>query len=198
MFESILLLIVATSLLLGSPGPAPIALAATGATFGIKKGIPFLLGILSGLIVVIIGTTVGIATLFNAFPAVRLTVQIIGALYILYVAQKIARAPILVSGNNSATEPSFVDGFILNLLNPKAYAAFLSLFSQFIIPLNSQTLSYAVTALICFAVAIIVDTIWLLLGSILRPLFESAKSARILRMGFALLMLIAVGFALAF
>jgi len=89
MFESILLLIVATSLLLGSPGPAPIALAATGATFGIKKGIPFLLGILSGLIVVIIGTTVGIATLFNAFPAVRLTVQIIGALYIFMLLKRL-------------------------------------------------------------------------------------------------------------
>jgi threonine/homoserine/homoserine lactone efflux protein len=198
MFESILLLIVATALLLGSPGPAPIALAATGATYGIKNGIPFLLGILSGLIVVIIGSAVGIATLFNTFPTVRLTVQVIGALYIFYVAQKIARAPIIISGSNTETKPSFVDGFILNLLNPKASAAFLSLFSQFIIPLESQAMSYVLTALICFAVAVIVDTLWLFLGSFLKPLFEAPKSARILRIIFALLMVIAVVFALAF
>lgn len=34
-------LIIMTLLLLGSPGPAPIALAATGATAGVKNGLPF-------------------------------------------------------------------------------------------------------------------------------------------------------------
>ncbi len=43
MVESIVALITASALLLGSPGPAPLALAATGATYGIKGGIPFLL-----------------------------------------------------------------------------------------------------------------------------------------------------------
>lgn len=42
MLESIVSLIAATGLLLGSPGPAPLALAATGATFGIRRGAPFL------------------------------------------------------------------------------------------------------------------------------------------------------------
>lgn len=37
MLESIVSLIVATLLLLGSPGPVPLALAATGATYGFRK-----------------------------------------------------------------------------------------------------------------------------------------------------------------
>jgi len=46
MTESVLALIIATSVLLGSPGPAPLALAATSATFGIKNSLPFYFGIL--------------------------------------------------------------------------------------------------------------------------------------------------------
>lgn len=85
MLESLISLVVATALLLGTLGPAPMALAATGATYGVKKGAPFLVGILSGLAVAIVGATVGIAALFNAFPSVKVTVQVMGALYIIYV-----------------------------------------------------------------------------------------------------------------
>ena len=199
MFESITSLIAATSLLLGSPGPAPLALAATGATYGVKNGIPFLLGILGGLAIAIIGTTVGIAALFSAFPNVKLIVQIAGALYIVYVAQKIARAPVLCSSDKPPeSSPTLIDGVILNLLNPKAYAAFLAIFSQFLLPLQTDLLSYATTGIICFIVAVFVDVAWLVLGGVLRPVFESPKSARVLRVTFAVLMVAAVVFALVY
>jgi threonine/homoserine/homoserine lactone efflux protein len=197
MYESIISLVVATSLLLGSPGPAPLALAGVGATFGIKKGGPFLIGILVGLAVAIIGATLGLAVLFSAFPEIKLTVQIAGALYIVYVAQKIARAPIMEADRqaNEAT-PKFIDGFILNLLNPKAYAAFFALFSQFILPLRDELLSFLATGLVCFVVAVAVDSAWLVLGRLIRPLFETHKSARIMRVTFAILMVAAVIWAL--
>lgn len=197
MFESILSLVIASAVLLGSPGPAPLALAATSATYGIRNSIPFFLGILAGLAVAIVGATAGMATLFAAFPTLKLAVQLVGACYILYVAQKIARAPVLSSANENDLEtPRFRDGFILNLLNPKAYAAFMAIFSQFLLPLQTASLSFIFTGLTCFIVAFIVDSIWLGLGGLLRPIFEAEKSARILRIIFACLMVVAVIFAL--
>lgn len=193
MYESVISLIVATALLLGSPGPAPLALAATGATYGVKKGFPFLVGILSGLAVAIIGASVGIATLLIAFPSIKVTMQVIAALYIIYVAQKIARAPVLNSGGSSPDlPPRLIDGFILNLLNPKAYAAFFAIFSQFLLPFHNELLSYLITATVCFFIALVVDVVWLVLGSVLRPIFETPRSARIMRVTFALLMVVAV------
>ncbi len=199
MFESIISLIVATSLLLGSPGPAPLALAATGATYGIKPSIPFLFGLLGGLAIAIIGASVGFAALFSAFPNVKSIVQVAGALYIVYLAQKIARAPVLgLSDEVSESSPTLIDGFVLNLLNPKAYAALLAIFSQFILPLQTDSLSYIATGIICFMVAIIVDIAWLALGGVLRPFFASPTSARILRVTFAVLMVAAVVFAMVY
>ncbi len=129
MIEALLTLLSTTALLLGSPGPAPLALAATGATFGYKKSIPFLLGILSGLAVAIFCASIGLATLFVTFPTMKLICQLAGAGYILFIAYKIATAPTSIA-DAPINPPNFKDGFILNLLNPKAYAAFLAIFSQ--------------------------------------------------------------------
>ncbi len=193
--DALLSLIITTALLLGSPGPAPLALAATSAAFGIKKGMPFLLGILFGLSFAIVGATLGLATLFNTFPQLRFTCQLLGACYIAFIAFKIATAPINTADNNHKI-PSFKNGFILNLLNPKAYAAFLAIFSQHLLPYSDVTLSYIATGLVCLAVATVVDLLWLFFGGLLRPIFTKPKQARIIRIIFAILMIVAVASAL--
>ena len=195
MNEALITLITTTALLLGSPGPAPLALAATGATFGAKKGLPFLFGILGGLTVAILGASIGLATLFVTYPTMKLVCQLIGAGYMVFIAYKIATAPTSID-SSSANAPRFKEGFILNLLNPKAYAAFLAIFSQFLLPLESTIASYTVTGLTCLLVAALVDIIWLLFGSILKPIFSRPTHARIIRIIFAIAMLAAVFYAL--
>ncbi|WP_445359297.1 LysE family translocator [Microbulbifer sp. ANSA005] len=193
MLEALFSLIAATALLLGSPGPAPLALAASGATFGVRKSGSFLIGILLGLSVAIVGATAGIAALLAAWPEARLAVQLCGALYIGYIAIKIATAPVLEQGASAeAQPPSLLDGFIFNLLNPKAYAAFLAIFSQFLLPIEESGLSYLATGLVCLLVATAVDFIWLCLGGSLRPVFHKPRQARIIRVCFAVLMVAAV------
>ena len=193
MLESIITLISVTALLLGSPGPAPLALAGVSAAFGIRNGIPFLLGVLCGLAVAILGAVLGLAVLFESYPNAKIFLQIIGGLYILYVAYKIASAPVLLFGDQeSMLRPTFLDGFILNLLNPKAYAAFLAIFSQFALPLDSIFMSYFLTGLVCLLVATFVDAVWLCVGGLIRPLFHEPRKARILRVSFALLMVLTV------
>ncbi len=197
MIEALTALVATTFLLLGSPGPAPLALAATGAGYGVRAGIPFLLGILTGLAVAIVAASLGLAVLFSNFPSLRTAVQLLGSCYIAYIAYKIASGPILSDeGDAKPAVPNFVDGLILNLLNPKAYAAFLAIFAQFLLPLDQHWLSYASTATVCFAVAVLVDVLWLCSGSLIRPLFKRPRQARMLRIGFAAAMLLAVIIAL--
>ena len=197
MTEAIIALVSATALLLGSPGPAPLALAGTSAAFGIRRGLPFLLGILAGLSVAIVGATAGLAALFQAHPSARVFVEVLGAAYICYVALKIAKGPVLdTDGKGGRTAPRFIDGFILNLLNPKAYAAFLAVFSQFLLPFPEQAAAFASTAVICLLVAAAVDFAWLCFGGVIGPLFKSPRAARAMRVAFAVVMLAAVLWAL--
>jgi len=191
--DSTLILFGVTILLLGSPGPATLGIAATSATFGVKQSIPFLIGILLGLTAALAGAVFGIAVLFTTWPETRLTVQIVGALYISFIAFKIATAPILQSTAEAAKNiPGLLDGFILNLLNVKAYAVFFAIFSQFLLPFTDERIGYLMTAAVCFIVATVVDIGWLFLGGVLKSAFEKPTSARRVRFTFATLMVVAV------
>ena len=192
MLDSLLVLIGSTALLLGSPGPAPLALTASSAIFGTTKTVPFLLGILAGLGFAIVGSAMGLSLLIESAPSVKASLQIIAALYIFYIALKIATAPIHSFETNSKIHPSFIDGLILNLSNPKAYAAIFALFTQFALPYQSNATSLVVTGLVCFVVATAVDTAWVLVGSVLRRPFAHPIYARPIRLLFAFLMLSAV------
>lgn len=189
MLDALVSLVVVSVLLLGSPGPAPLALAATGAGFGFRRGVPFLLGILSGLAVAIALGAVGVTAIFEASPSSRLAMQVLGGLYICYLAYKIATGPIGLSEHSAGTHaPRFHDGFILNVLNPKAYAIFLALFSQYLLPLSNPFKSVVATALVFFCIGIVIDIIWLAMGELLRPAFEAPKKGRLLRIAFGLAM----------
>lgn len=189
MVESLTTLIVVTALLLGSPGPAPLALAATGAVYGIRQGIPFLAGILVGLAVAATGAAVGAASLLAAAPQLSLAVRLAGGGYILYIAWRIASGPVALAEDEiDRTRPKFRDGFILNLLNPKAYAALFAIYSQFSLPLPAAGARYVATALVCLAVAAVVDAIWLAAGGAIRPVFAEPRQARALRVAFGVAM----------
>lgn len=195
MTEALITLVSVVAVLLGSPGPAPLALAAVGASFGARKGLPFLFGILSGLTIAIAGASLGLSALFAANSYAKNIIQVIGVLYIVYVAFKIATAPVMVDENAQTNIPSFAEGFVFSLLNPKAYAAFFAIFSQFLLPMDDPALAYFLTALVCMLVAVIVDSAWLILGGALKPIFSKPLPARILRVCFGLLMVLAVAWA---
>ncbi|KAF7765099.1 hypothetical protein PCIT_b1244 [Pseudoalteromonas citrea] len=195
--EAVISLVLTTALLLGSPGPAPLALAGVGASFGFKGGMGFLTGILAGLLVVIFAVAAGLGALLAAYPPVSFLCQVIGVAYLVYVAYKIASGQGGVNELNG-TAPSFKDGFILNLINPKAYAAFLAIFSSNMLVLDSQLLSAIVTGAICFLVAVLVDGLWMATGGSFRRFFTKPTHAKRLRLGFsgALLISIIVAFVL--
>lgn len=198
MTESLIALISALLLLLGTPGPATLGLAAIGATFGVRGGLSFLGGILVGLCITIAGAAAGLAALLAAYPSLRITLQFIGGAYVCYLAYKIATAPV---ANNPANidpgkAPRFRDGVILNVLNPKAYASLLAIFTSFLLPLEPSQLALATTAIVCLAVGIVVDIAWLAFGNAIAPLFRRPRAARALRINFAVLMVAAVGWAL--
>ena len=187
MTEAIITLTIATSVLLGSPGPATLSLAAVGATFGVSRGLPYLTGILLGLLVAMAGAIFGVAAIFTRWPEARLITQLLGATYLFYVSYRIATAAVLVPEEiGQADIPKMRDGFILNLLNPKAYAAFFVLFSQFLIPLDNVNAQYVITYTVIFVIAIIVDATWLIIGSAIRSIFTNSRSARAMRIIFAL------------
>lgn len=184
MFDALLSLIITATLLLGSPGPVPIALAAAGATVGFKKGLAFMYGMLTGLSLVILMTFLGLAALFTKFPTISHLFMVISSLFLLYIAYKIATSETLISTNNKYIL-TYKTGFIINILNPKAYATMVSLLTQFTQESMVSLQQFIIAGLVVFTIALVADIIWLAIGHTIQPFFNNVKYQHCIRYFFA-------------
>ncbi len=108
---------------LASPGPGMlIALRSTlvsGRRAGILTGIG--LGVMAGLWTGL--ALLGLDVIFTAVPWAYLTMKIIGAAYLLYLAYAIwrdARTPLEAAQNTSGLRHPFIRGVLVNASNPKS------------------------------------------------------------------------------
>jgi threonine/homoserine/homoserine lactone efflux protein len=184
--------------LAGSPGPAVLSLAATGAAFGARRSLAYLLGIVLGMAGVMAITASGVVGLLLAIPGVASIVGIAAALYFLYLAWRIATAPPLSDNADTRRQPSFVAGLLLSLVNPKGYAAMAALFSGFVLVRDGLALDVAAKMAVLMVIVAGSSVAWLLAGSALTRFFREPRSNRVINASFAVLLLASVAVALPF
>lgn len=196
--EGIIGFVAAGVALAGSPGPATLSLAATGAAFGAFRGLGYMWGIIAGMVAVIAVTASGVTGILTMVPGATPVLASLAALYIAYLAYRIASAPPLTGQSGTERQPSFIDGFILSLVNPKGYAAMAALFSGFVLVDSHPTADAALKLAILVVVMIAVDAAWLLIGAGLTRAFSDRRLNRVINIGFAILLVASVGLAFAF
>lgn len=182
--------------LAGSPGPAVLSLAASGAAFGARSSLAYLAGIVLGMVGVMTITASGVVSLLLAIPGVTPVVAILAATYFAYLAWRIATAPPLTEASGTRRQPSFLAGLLLSLVNPKGYAAMAALFSGFALVRDQLGLDIAAKMSVLLAVITASSVAWLLAGSALTRFFRKPRSNRIINVLFAILLLASVVVAL--
>jgi threonine/homoserine/homoserine lactone efflux protein len=183
--------------LAGSPGPATLSLAATGAAFG-RRGLAYMAGINIGMVGVMAITASGVAGVLLAIPGAAPVVAGLAALYFVYLAWRIATAPPLSDDAGARRQPSFAAGLLLSMVNPKGYAAMAALFSGFVLVRARPGLDAALKLAVLLAIIVAVNAAWLSAGAALTRFFREPRSNRIINVTFAVLLLASVGVALVF
>jgi threonine/homoserine/homoserine lactone efflux protein len=184
--------------LAGSPGPATLSLAATGAAFGARRGLRYMTGIIVGMVVVMAIVASGVVGLLLALPGATPVVTVAAALYFLYLAIRIATAPPLSEHSDQHREPSFGAGFFLSLVNPKGYAAMGALFSGFVLLRDRLGLDAAAKISVLAIVITTVNLAWLFAGAALTRHFRDPRTNRAINIVFAVLLVASLAFALWF
>lgn len=182
--------------LAGSPGPATLSLAATGAAFGPRHGLGYGAGITLGMVAVMALTASGVVGLVLALPGLAPVVTLLAAGYFVYLAWRIATAPALAETAADGAAPSFPAGFALSLVNPKGYAAMAALFSGFVLLPRQPVLDAGAKIGLLFLVIVAVNLAWLLAGSALTGLFRDPRGNRIVNLVFAALLLLSLAAAI--
>ena len=195
--DDVLAFVLAAVALTGSPGPANLALAATGAAFGVRQGAVLSAGIIAGVWAVMLLTATGVATFLLGEPALGPILKGAAALYMLYLAWRIATAPPLSRDDVERAPPSFGAGIFLGVGNPKAYAAMAALFSGFTLVPGAAAHDAALKMLLVVGIMAAVNLLWLLLGAVLTNAFRDVRLNRAINIVFALSLLASVAVAFA-
>ena len=118
-----------------SPGPATFAIASMALASGRKYGLALASGVTTGSITWSIGAAMGLSAIMFTNVWLFEVVRYLGALYLMWLAYKSARAALSTSTQGSqvklarSVSKAYSKGFTVHLTNPKAVLFFGSLYS---------------------------------------------------------------------
>ncbi len=170
-------LMLASVAVMGSPGPATLSVAIIGSTFGLRRALTYLLGIIVGTTAVLLAVAAGITATLLAVPALRLALIAFSAGYILWLAYRIATAPPLAGRHAPGRPPPFFAATVFAIANPKAWVATAAVFASGCLAETASADAVAKTGVLALMIVLIMVG-WLLVGASLAPVLRSARHAR--------------------
>jgi threonine/homoserine/homoserine lactone efflux protein len=167
-------------------------LTTTGLNFGIRRGIPHLLGVCLGFPVMLALIGLGFATLFQLYPILHEAIKIVGIIYLLYLAWKIASTRGTVGEISQSKPINFWQAAAFQWINPKAWimgssalAAYTSLDVNFFIQVAIICATFMVITIPCAGV-------WLVFGAGLQSFLKDPHHLRIFNFVMALLLIASI------
>ena len=130
-----------------TPGPNNMMLLASGLNFGFRRTIPHMLGIGIGFTIMVLLIGLGLGQVFVRFPVLYTALKLAGAVYLIWLALKIARSgPISRDEPNSAAEPfTFLQAAAFQWVNPKAWMMAVTAVATYMV-VESPTLNAMIVA----------------------------------------------------
>ena len=174
-----------------TPGPNNILLWASGASFGVRRSWPHVLGTALGVGLLAILVAAGLGVLVTTIPPLALAMKVGGSAYLLYLAWQVAGAGALE--RTAASRPmGLLQAVAFQVVNPKVWIFAVSALSTFRPPDVPIALGSALVALAMMAIAIPSSTLWVVGGDVLNRLIERPAARRAVSLGLALLVVATV------
>lgn len=174
-----------------TPGPSNVLLTATGMQAGLLRGLPCLFGIGAGMGSMMFLAAYGFGALVLQHPQAMQVVRWLGAAFLLWLAWKIASAPVNDDGGSEAPRPiGFLGAALLQWVNPKAWLVSAGAVATYLPgEAGSALLRATIFTLVFISAALPSSLVWLAFGAAAQRLLRNPRRQR----GFN----IAMGLALA-
>lgn len=179
----------------GTPGPANMAMMATGARFGFRRALPFVFGVLLGKQFIIWPIGFGLMELAQSAPVIFETLKWASAAYICWLAWKVANLR-LDKDKSVDAPPGFLAGLIVHPLNPKAWAMITGGFTNFVDPGAPALQATLIIAICLFGLQAVLHPIWTFSGDRIAKTVAGTPAEPWLMRGLALLVVGSVLFVL--
>ncbi|WP_214469522.1 LysE family translocator [Mesorhizobium sp. dw_380] len=185
LWRPLLALVLAATVVMGSPGPATISVTAVGAAFGLRDSLRYTCGIVLGTIAVLLAVAAGIRAVLGSMPGLAPLLAVASAAYILYLAFKIATAPPLAVRTAETSRPTWLAGFLLAVANPKAYVAIAAVFAGAASDHGGAEFGLWTRLTVLAAMIVVIHAVWLLAGAAFARFLRRPVASRIINLVFA-------------
>lgn len=172
------MLVLAALAVMGSPGPATISVTAVGAAFGLRRSYPYMFGLILGTSAVLIVVAVGIVSMLMSLPQLAPLLLTGSAVYMLYLAFRIATMAPLPTQSDAVKAPSFAGGFLLGIANPKAYIAIAAVFTGATLRIDPPIVAALIKIAVLGFMIVVIHIGWLIAGASLSRLLRDPVSSR--------------------
>lgn len=193
-WQSILPLLLASAVIMGSPGPSTMSVTAVGAAYGFRRSLPYACGLILGTTAVLLVVALGVVAAVLSIPHGAPILLTLSAIYILYLAFQIATAPPLSRQDLQIAAPALVGGFVLAIANPKAYLAIAAVFAGTTV-LADHARDAVVKVTLLTAMIVIIHLSWLLVGASLARVLHDPTLSRIVNVTLAALLVVTTALA---
>lgn len=170
-----------------TPGPNNMISAASGAAFGFRRTLPQIWGVVLGFPLMVLAVGFGLGSLFTALPWLHVTLKVVGALYLLYLAWKIANAGGPHADDAIAAPLTLIQSALFQWVNPKAWTFALSVVPAFTTVGGDLVAEVLLIALVMGVVTFPALSLWAGFGVVLSRTLSSERQHRIVNLVMAAL-----------
>ncbi len=175
-----------------SPGAGAIASMSSGLNYGFRHGYWNAIGLQIALLIQIMIVAAGVGVLFATTPLAFQAVKWFGVAYLLYLAYLQWTAPvkdieIQHEKKDKTVSALLLNGFVVNISNPKAIVFLLAVLPQFLDLNKPQWIQYLIMAVTMVTIDLIVMAGYTGLASKVLRLLRSPKQQKYLNRGFAVM-----------
>ncbi len=175
-----------------TPGPNNIMLLSSGLTFGYKKTIPHMIGIIIGFPLMVVLVGLGIGVVFERYPQLFEVVKYAGAFYMFYLAYKIATNTTKYDKSTKSRALTFWQSAVFQWVNPKAWVMAISSTTIFVNDIEHSFSQVLMIAFIYLLSGIVSTNSWALGGVAMQKLLTNDKYIKIFNTTMAMLLCLSV------
>jgi threonine/homoserine/homoserine lactone efflux protein len=145
-----------------SPGPVNMVIVSSGASYGVRKTFSFVSGATIGFTLLLLFLGLGFYKVIDLYSSILRYLAIAGSLFIIYMGYLIASSKPELDIKEQK-QPTFIQGFLLQWLNPKAWVACIAGVTSFSVPDSHQL--FLIFSLVYFITCYLSLLFWSVLGN---------------------------------
>lgn len=169
-----------------TPGPNNVMLTASGSAFGFWRTMPHILGISLGYPAMVAAIGLGLGEVLTRYPAFHTALKYGGAIYLLYLAWRIAKGGSASGDDPDARPLTFWEAAAFQWVNAKGWMIAVTSIPAFTTAGGGHYYEeLAVVVAVYIAIAFPSTVVWCLFGVGIRTLINSPETARVVNLALA-------------